>query len=102
MKRLYVLVRRDLPRSVQAVQAAHAVAQYVYDFRNTVELEWGKYGPTIAMLAVDNRAALDNWQKRLASRGQVAVFREPDLADQPTALAFYGEKQVGLSSLRLL
>lgn len=32
MKKMYILTRRDLSKSYQAVQAGHALAQYMIDF----------------------------------------------------------------------
>lgn len=98
--RLYILVRRDLSRSVQAVQAAHAAIELVHAHKE-LNASWGPCGPTIAMLGVADGAELDRWRMRLWKAGAV-VFHEPDLGDVATALAYYGADHYGLSKLRLL
>jgi hypothetical protein len=85
--RLYLLVRRDLPRSVQAVQAAHAAVQYAE--RRSCEWQGRGIGtPTIAMLSVADRAELEQWAEKLGRRAE--RFHEPDLDDQMTAVAYFG------------
>jgi hypothetical protein len=98
--RLYLLVRRDLPRSAQAVQAAHAAAELVYRRHDELIAGWGRFGPTISLLGLDNRDMLESWRSRL---GTAAVtFNEPDLDGSPTAIAYFGEDTFGLAQLRLL
>jgi len=87
--RLYVVVRADLPPGQQAVQACHAVTEYLY-YNESVPPE----ARTIVLLSVRDEAALlrlvDEIELRLGlARGMapVAIFREPDLDGQATALA---------------
>ncbi len=94
MKRLYVLTRNDLGLAYQAVQGAHAVAQFMLDHPNN---EW-KNGYLI-FLAVDNEDDLKEWRGHLQfendevydDRKKVpfSLFYEPDLDDQLTAIAVY-------------
>ena len=106
MKRLYILTRNDLQNvykrddnielfdpSYQAVQGAHAVAQFVLDYPDN---EW-KNGFLI-FLAVEDEGELEEWwgelnyQNEMKSKGKqfpMSTFNEPDLDNQLTAIAVY-------------
>lgn len=93
MKRLYVLTRNDLGLAYQAVQGAHAVAQFIYNYPDE---EW-KNGYLI-FLAVEDKDELEKWADKLLDdnyyqpqnkRVPFVVFREPDLDNEMTALAAY-------------
>ena len=86
-RHLVVLVRRDLPWNVRAVQGAHAVANWTRACAMTDE-EWGQYGPAFVFYAVSGVEELEEWARRL--EGSV-LFCEPDLGGEPTALAWLGE-----------
>jgi hypothetical protein len=82
MQRLYVLVRRDLPPSHQAVQAGHAVASWCLDTGSSWNNE------VLVYLHVRDEPELLDVASRLEEAGAcVRVFREPDRKDQATALA---------------
>jgi hypothetical protein len=84
MKKLYVLIRKDLSASQQAVQAGHAVAEYLLNGFNEAAWDNG----TLVYLGVKNLMHLNKWMIKLDDRDiKYAVFREPDIGDQPTALA---------------
>lgn len=83
MDKLYVLIRKDLSKSQQAVQGGHAVAKYVLRDQG---LRW--VNGTLVYLAVKNEDDLRHWEKKLKERGRMYVtFREPDIGYQRTALA---------------
>jgi hypothetical protein len=83
-KKLYVLVRKDLSVSQQAVQAGHAVAEYLLGGFN--ESQWDN--GTLVYLGVKNRGQLERWMSRLRDRDvKFAVFCEPDIGNEPTAIA---------------
>ncbi len=94
MKRLYVLTRSDLGLPYQAVQGAHAVAQFVLDYPDN---EW-KNGYLIFM-AEEDEDELKEWRGHLQfdndvvydDRKQVpfSLYYEPDLDNQLTAIAVY-------------
>jgi len=93
MKRLYVLTRNDLGLAYQAVQGAHAVAQFVLDYPDN---EW-KNGYLI-FLAVENDGDLWDWLYKLESQNKMkstekkilfSIFQEPDLDYELTAVAVY-------------
>ena len=80
-QRLYVLVRKDLPKSYQAVQAGHAVAEWLL-----CDQTW--QNETLVYLGVDDENELLNWKERLDFKNsKYAEFREPDIGNQLTAVA---------------
>lgn len=103
MKKLFILVRKDLKRSSPAVQAGHAVAQFMLEYPNS---EW-KNGYLI-YLKVRDLAELKYWKGQAMTCTinkilQVSDFSEPDLNNELTAVAIYGtDMNFFNSSLRLL
>jgi len=87
MKKMYVLVRKDLSKSQQAVQAGHAVAEYLVRGPST---DWDN--GYMILKKVKNEADLKNWMRNLTEIGvECAAFIEPDIGDQMTAFAAVGE-----------
>src|SRR5215471_16960032 len=100
--RLYLLVRRDLPRSAQAVQATHAALELSFKRGLLCTFQGGSHVcPTIAVLQVDDGVAIEQWYRRIGE-DDAAIFHEPDLGFIPTAVAYHGVDCFGLSGLRLL
>jgi len=82
-KKLFVIVRKDLSTSQQAVQAGHAVAEFLLCGPKT---NW-KNG-TLVYLGVKGLYQLERWIWKLNERGvPIVVFREPDIRNEPTAIA---------------
>lgn len=82
MARLYVLVRSDLPKNYQSVQAGHAVAQFMIDYPGCWQNE------TLIYLRVKDEDELGNWNQRFGEIGvNQSPFQEPDLDNEMTALA---------------
>ena len=83
MKKLYVIVRKDLSISQRAVQAGHAVAEFLL------------HGPfsrwsngTLIYLGVKGLNQLENIKRNLQRDGIVYIeFKEPDLNNETTAIA---------------
>jgi hypothetical protein len=76
-------VRKDLSESQQAVQGGHALAEFLLHGPNT---EW-KNG-TLIYLGVKGQIQLENLMHKLERRDiNFAVFHEPDIGNQPTAIA---------------
>jgi len=98
---LHVFVRRDLPWSQRAVQAAHAAANLVFRRRATFdERAWGEHGPNFVFYGVPGERELLELE---ASLGPLAVtFREPDLGDRLTAVAYMGPSLPGFAQIQLL
>lgn len=95
-KKLYVLVRKDLPQSYRAVQAGHAVAEYLLRGPDT---SWSN--GTLIYLGVKGLFQLEKWVYRLeAAKVSFVTFREPDIGDELTALATeYGDAFKNLQTL---
>jgi len=88
-KAIYVIVRKDLSKSQQAVQGGHALAQLLLDNQTT----WTN--GTLVYLNVSNRNNLEEIYKKLISDDEVvAKFEEPDMFDEMTALAVLSESLI--------
>ena len=83
MKKMYVLVRKDLSKSQQAVQGGHAVAEYLLHVHDD---SWSN--GTLVYLAIRNENDLMFWEETLKHNSiDYAVFREPDIGNQLTAIS---------------
>ena len=82
-QKLYVLVRKDLSRSQQAVQAGHVVAEYLLRGPKTL---WGN--GTLVYLGVRDENDLKWWYQQIFDAGfPVVAFYEPDRNYEATAIA---------------
>ena len=97
--KLYVLVRKDLgSMAYSAVQAGHAVAEYLLRYGQLNEWQNG----TLVYLGINNEEELTFWGEKLTWKGIGWVgFREPDIGNQLTAIACLSDGQV-FSKLKLL
>ncbi len=85
--KLHLITREDLSAGLQAVQAAHALREFVRE-HPAVDLDWYEKSNTLAFLSVEDEDSL----KELLSDAQrrripVSGFREPDRDDELTAIA---------------
>ena len=81
--KLYVIVRKDLSISQRAVQAGHAVAQFLLC---SPFFRW-KNG-TLIYLGVKGLRQLENLKRKFESNGiHYVEFREPDIGNETTAIA---------------
>lgn len=86
-KKMYVLTRRDLTKSQQAVQAGHALAQYLIDYSDN---PWTN--GTLVYLGVGCEDSLLGWMSQVVKRDiKCSGFEEPDLDHEITAFAAYDE-----------
>jgi peptidyl-tRNA hydrolase len=80
--KLYVIVRKDLTHSQRAVQAGHALAEYMLNgssrWRNS----------TLIYLGVKDLRKIEQLKQKLKYNGiRYVEFKEPDLNDETTAIA---------------
>lgn len=88
--KLFVLVRKDLSPSQQAVQAGHAVAELLL---NGSRKKWDN--GTLVYLGVKNEEQLERWAYKLdVLNREYSRFREPDLDNQTTAIATVGQNKI--------
>ena len=81
--KLYIIVRKDLTHSQRAVQAGHALAEYLL---HSPYFRWKN--ETLIYLGVKGLKQLENLKRKLALQGTNYVeFREPDLNNEVTAIA---------------
>ena len=98
-KKLYILIRRDMPSSYRAVQGGHALAEWMIQ-NPTQAKEWNN--GTLIYLSVSCEDALEAWIEKLDSLGiSWAGFKEPDIGHELTAIATYGNGEL-YKELRLL
>ena len=87
MEKLYVVVRSDLSPGQQAIQAGHALAEFLFIYPDLAK-NWHDRSNYLAYLAVPDEAALSTLlaQASFFQFRSVAFF-EPDLGGSMTALA---------------
>lgn len=87
-EKLRVVSRRDLSIPYQAVQSAHALTDFQY--QHPVEAsEWQKKSNYLAFLTVADEAQLIKLIAKAILTGiKHTVFREPDINNEITAVAF--------------
>lgn len=85
--KLFLVTRDDLEAGQQGVQAAHALREFV-DRHPEVDQTWYRSSNHLAFLAVPDERALKRLEHEAMKRGvRYASFREPDRADELTAVA---------------
>ena len=98
MNKLYVIVRRDLSKSQQAVQAGHAVAQFLIDCPNS-----GWTNGTLVYLKGPNGhdEIMQFYQYMYKKESQwIMPFYEPDIDNEMTAFAILEPKNNISDALR--
>ena len=84
LKKMYVLLRKDLDPIYASVQAGHAVAEFC--LKNSNHHKWNN--DFLIYLAVKNEDKLSSWAYKLKSNKiSYEMFKEPDIGYQKTALA---------------
>ena len=94
--RLYILTRKDLSGSSPAIQAGHAVAEFLLSRPNT----WAN--TTLIYLGIDSKDELHKWADKLSYKEHDWIgFKEPDLDNELTAIATISDGKI-FSNLKLL
>ena len=92
MKKMFILVRKDLGNPYKMVQGAHALAQYALEHTQEFN-EWNN--ETIVFLDVKDEKSLLKWKDKLFySDKKISVFTEPDIGDQITAISCYDTGEI--------
>lgn len=86
--KVFLITRADLKPGQQAVQAAHALTEFI--FQHPAEAgRWKQESNTLVMLVVKDEESLNGMIEKAIQRGiRASAFYEPDLDDALTALAF--------------
>ena len=94
-----MLVRTDLKRSSSAVQAGHAVAQFLIEHP---DCDWNN--GYLIYLKVRSLEQLENWKSKMDKEENIIMsyFSEPDLNNELTAIAVHGVDANLFKRLRLL
>lgn len=88
MKKLYVVVRADLPPGPRAVQACHAALDFARDHQDTF-LDWSRLSNYLIVKEAPDEEALRELVRQAERRGlKHSAFTEPDYGDSLTAVAF--------------
>ena len=88
-----VVSRRDLPVGTQALQSAHALADFIYQ-HPLESKEWHTKSNYLVFLTVaDEEQLIKLISKAILMGIKHTVFREPDLDNQITAVAFQPSEQ---------
>lgn len=87
-QKLRVVTRRDLPIGTQALQSGHAAIDFQHQ-HPTEANEWHSKSNYLAFLTVANEEELIKLVSKAILTGiKHTIFREPDLNNQITAVAF--------------
>lgn len=85
--RLYVVTRADLDEGQRAVQAAHAAIELCLRHGPALAGWHAQSSHLVILLARDERHLVTLWQRAEVRGLVVATFREPDRANEVTAIA---------------
>lgn len=91
-RRLYVIVREDLPPGLRAAQAGHAIAEFCLK-NPVVASEWNENGNVLIILGVLNEWELLRVSFPISELMPMVEFCEPDLDDALTAVAAFPNQQ---------
>jgi len=99
--KLFVVVRSDLEPGLQAAQSGHAIVAFQHSYSSKYE-QWHESSNNLVVLSAGSKEELAKIAYDLSCKGvDVALFREPDLQDELTAIAVAPEGGKYLSTLPL-
>ena len=86
--KLYLVTHKELSSGYQTAQIAHVVAEFILNNPDEAKT-WNLTSNSVIVLEADSARHLYELQESAAGKGMlVTEFREPDLGDEITALAF--------------
>ncbi|MFA6049959.1 MAG: peptidyl-tRNA hydrolase [Candidatus Paceibacterota bacterium] len=96
-QKLYVVSRRDLRPGAQAVQAMHAIREFVHKFPEQ-DKQWYQQSNHLCFLSVENELELVALMHQANAKGiHWAAFQEPDFEMEYTAVCLeptYSSKEL--------
>lgn len=98
-QRMYSITMRHLSGIQKGIQSWHAGQHYANKYGGSKEFkQWATEDETIIILEAGTSDMLIKAMKKLQKRGvKVSEFREPDLSNALTAVAFVLDERVGAS-----
>lgn len=90
--RAIVIVRKDLSRSQQTVQAGHALAELAFNAGSRQDAkfkDWVKNHKTLVVLGARDLKHLEDIHAYVENRFIHQMFHEPDIGGEATALAIF-------------
>jgi hypothetical protein len=100
-QKLYIVTREDLTPAQQAVQAAHALTEYLVQHKEGA-FSWYSTSNILALLAVPTEDSLSRLVDKAHRKGlMISEFREPDRSNELTAAAFEPKAKSLLRNLQL-
>lgn len=90
MKKCYIFVHRSLSGIYAGIQAAHAVAEHVYDYHGSDSvIHWTNHHKTMVVLDGGNSKNMERVLETLGWGDEgVSYFREPDMDNMITAIVY--------------
>lgn len=86
--KIYLVTHGNLSAGYQIAQVAHVMADYIMRHPSSAS-QWHSISNSLIVLEAKDASALSELQERAKNRSmEVQEFREPDLGDEITALAF--------------
>lgn len=82
-----LVTHKGLTPGYQAVQPAHALAQFAVDYPHIFEDWQSNHKNLIVLAAEDESHLMDLWMEAKAEGINVSFFREPDIGHELTAIA---------------
>ena len=82
-----MVTREDLPQSAMAVQSAHAAIDFQYQYPELANT-WHDSNYLIFLKVKDELSLIKLIDKSRLNNIKITIFREPDLDNQITAIAF--------------
>jgi peptidyl-tRNA hydrolase len=99
--KLYVIVRSDIAPGLQIAQSGHALVAFQHEHAAVYE-QWHRESNNLVCLAAASKEELAKLAYDLHNKAvPVALFREPDLGDELTAIAVGPAGGRALSNLPL-
>lgn len=86
-QKLYIIVRNDLEPGLQAAQATHAITDLIFKYPEEAA-QWREKSNYVVILSTKDEKSLHKLAQKLKkAKAKLALFLEPDINMEATALA---------------